>query len=69
MVDLRTEKAIKAWLALPVNKKRIGYDPSRRWIHLYESGVNEGLGFAIIAKFAIASIVTKRYPKRKKAKK
>ena len=58
-----TKKAIKAWLALPHDRRSIEHFQSKA-IHLYE--ILSGNELGLIASFTIASIVAKRYPKRKK---
>lgn len=60
MVNPRTEKAIKAWLALP-EEERTG-ELIDGAIVLYQSSTNS----RPIARFTIRSIVAKRYPRRKK---
>lgn len=65
MIGKNTEKAIKAWLKLPKHKRFI--DHTHKSIILVEVGT--GGNYDIVAKFSLASVVAKRMPKRKKAKK
>lgn len=63
----RTEKAIKAWLALPLDNRGIrantkGQITLFKWLHELESEAE------LIARFTIASVVTKRFGRRKNAK-
>lgn len=66
-MNIRTEKAIKAWLKLPIDNRGIrantkGQITLFEWLHELESEAE------LIARFTIASIVAKRGPKRKKRK-
>lgn len=70
MIGKSTEKAIKAWLALPKEQREITVSQSRETISLWEHPPRDSPNYTgIIAKFSIRSIVAKRYPKRKKVKK
>lgn len=70
MIGKNTEEAIKAWLALPEKERIVVFVPCFKSIHdtllLYQCNLDEPN--KLIAKFTIASIVAKRYPRRKKVK-
>ncbi len=65
-----TEKAIKAWLALPKEERTAyGYHTKNNYAGLVLGrrwGPTGDQQYATIAKFTVASIVAKRYPRRKK---
>lgn len=63
-MNIRTEKAIKAWLALENEDRSIIIDDSRN-----PSIELRGESGNLVARFTIKSIVAKRYPRRKKAEK
>lgn len=67
MIGKNTEKAIKAWLKLPIDDRWIGNRGDT--VVLYQRK-DDGTGHhTAIAKFTVKSIIAKRLPKRKKAKK
>lgn len=68
MIGKTTEKAIKAWLALPEDRRdcKIVTDKKGPSVWLIVRGESQ---LSVYAEFTIASIVAKRYPKRKKVKK
>lgn len=63
-MNLRTERQIKAWLALPMTERFIS--PTAESVFLMKKEGSQGE--KVIACFTIRSIVAKRYAKRKKAK-
>lgn len=64
MIGKNTEKAIKAWLKLPEAPRWIGGQGNTVILYSNEPGYNMA-----IARFTLRSIIAKRGPKRKKAKK
>lgn len=60
----RTEKAIKAWLKLPIEERDGQLNLSQGSVHLWRRIREAG---ETIAVFTLRSIIAKRYPKRKKA--
>lgn len=72
MVGKTSEKAIKAWLALRPEERDSISSPKVKtpFIKLFKGNVADVDGdYELIASFTIASIVAKRYPRRKKVKK
>lgn len=66
MIGKNTEKAIKAWLALPVEDRGAIIPAGTGRVELYQ--INETGRSTLLARFSIRSIVAKRYPRRKKVK-
>lgn len=70
MIGKSTEKAIKAWLALPKNNRCIIAEGNTVFLYeILQALPHEVNRDSLLARFSIASIVAKRYPKRKKVKK
>jgi hypothetical protein len=67
MIGKTTEKAIKAWLELPVSDRGTTTFSESGRIELWK--FRDDSEPMIVARFSIASIVAKRYSKRKKVKK
>lgn len=67
---IRTEEAIKKWLALPDIGKHASVEGGK--IELYTTTIEGPNGEGVIdyiARFKLSDIILKRYPKRKKVKK
>ena len=62
----RTEAAIKKWLALPKEKRWMRLDTNEGLIRLNQFEA-DGLSYEI-GRFTLASLIKKRYPRRKKKK-
>jgi len=59
MISKRSEKAIKAWLKVPL-ASRYSVITDRGRVNLYDQAT-------LVATFTLKSIIAKRYPRKKKA--
>ena len=62
----RTEAAIKKWLGLPKGKGLLAAQDDKGLIILYGAHGDAGDPWEEIGRFTLASLIKKRYPRRKK---
>lgn len=66
MIGKNTEKAIKAWLALPIDERRAAVEVRSGRVRLWREGYDL---MTLFATYTPQQVIAKRYPKRKAAKK